>query len=220
MVRYQLYLTPGLLGEGFTAQSGLRGGVQGNLPKIHDLGVSGRLDWSPILGLNFGLSGYFARAGAGDPNLGNLSVTIAAIDGRLGRAGFQLRGQLSYIYIPNVEQLNAVLARTNPTAGPVARQLIGGYLEGGYDLLRPLRLPGALQLVAFFRYDRTNTQLDVPESPLGGRRQPGCDRSAYVAGLTFKPLFEIAVKADYAYRHTEVAGSATHVLDFALAYQF
>ena len=55
---------------------------------------------------------------------------------------------------------------------------------------------------------------------LSGVRQPDFSRSAYVAGLTFKPIFEIAVKADYTYRHSEVAGSGTQLLNFALAYQF
>jgi hypothetical protein len=77
-----------------------------------------------------------------------------------------------------------------------------------------------MQLVAFFRYDRTNTQLDVAASSLSGPRQPGCDRTAYVSGLTFKPIFEIAVKADYTYRHSEVANSPSQQIDFALAYQF
>jgi hypothetical protein len=59
-----------------------------------------------------------------------------------------------------------------------------------------------------------------PEVPLGVPRASGFDRSAYVAGLTFKPIFEVAVKCDYTYRHSEVAGSGTHLTDFALAYQF
>ena len=218
-LRYQIYLTPGMRAEGFSAATGLRGGVQGNLPEVHDIGVTGRLDWAPILGTNLGLSGYFARAGQGDPNLDKLSVAVGAFDAQYNRAGLLARAQISYVYIDGVEQLNAVLFRINPAAGPVSRQLLGGYLEVGYDLLHPLRLRSGMQLLAFFRYDRSDTQLDVPVA-LSGARQPGFDRSAYVAGLTFKPIFEIAVKADYTYRHSEVAGSGTQLLDFALAYQF
>lgn len=219
-LRYQLYATPGLRAEGFTAATGIRGGVQGNLAKTRDFGVTGRLDYAPLLGMNLGLSGYFAAASQGDPNLGDTSVAIAALDGRYGRAGFLVRAQLSYVYIHNAEKLNQTLALINPGAGPVARQLLGGYLEVGYDLLQPLHLRSGMQLAAFFRYDRTNTQLDVPEAQLGVPRVGGFDRSAYVAGLTFKPIFEVAVKCDYTYRHSELAGSGTHVADFALAYQF
>lgn len=219
-LRYQLYATPGLRAEGFTAATGIRGGVQGNLAKTRDFGVTGRLDYAPVLGMNLGLSGYFASASQGDPNLGDTSVAIAALDGRYGRAGFLVRAQLSYVYIHNAEKLNQTLALINPAAGPVARQLLGGYLEVGYDLLQPLHLRSGMQLAAFFRYDRTNTQLEVPEAQLGVPRMGGFDRSAYVTGLTFKPIFEVAVKCDYTYRHSELAGSGTHFADFALAYQF
>ncbi len=219
-LRYQLYVTPGLRAEGFSAATGIRGGVQGNLPKTRDFGLTGRLDWAPLLGANLGLSGYYAGASQGDPNLGGVSVTIAALDARFGRAGFVTRGQLSYVYIHDAAQLNQTLALINAAAGPVARQLLGGYLEVGYDLLHPLHLRSGMQLAAFFRYDRTSTQLDVPEAQLAVPQQPGFDRSAYVAGLTFKPIFEVAVKFDYTYRHTEVIDSGTQLLDFALAYQF
>jgi len=219
-LRYQLYATPGLRAEGFTAATGIRGGVQGNLTKTRDFGVTGRLDYAPLLGMNLGLSGYFAGASQGDPNLGDTRVAIAALDGRYSRAGFLVRAQLSYVYIDHAEKLNQTLALINPAAGPVARQLLGGYLEVGYDLLQSLHLRSGMQLAAFFRYDRTNTQLDVPEAQLGVPRAGGFDRSAYVTGLTFKPIFEVAVKCDYTYRHSELAGSGTHLADFALAYQF
>jgi hypothetical protein len=206
--------------EGFSAATGLRGGVQGNLPKVRDVGVTARIDYSPILGSNFGIAGYYGGASQGDPSLGSVSVSIASADARLQRAGFQFRGQFAYVYIHDAVELNKLLFRISAAAGPVSRQLLGGYVEGSYDLLRPLKLHSGMQLVAFFRYDRTNTQFDVPESVLSAPRQPGCDRSAYVTGLTFKPIFEVAVKADYTYRHTEVAGSGTQLVNFALAYQF
>lgn len=219
-LRYQLYVTPGLRAEGFTAATGIRGGVQEDWPKIRDIGVTGRVDWSPFLGGNLGLSGYFAKAGQGDPNLGNSSVTIAAFDARVNRSGFVFRGQVSYIYIGDVERLNALLFRIAPLAGPVSRQLVGGYLEGAYNLLQPLHLKSSMLLYAFFRYNRTDTQLDVPEAVVTSRRQVGFDRSSYVAGLTYKPIFEIAIKADYTYRHTEVANSGSHLLNLGLGYQF
>lgn len=219
-LRYQLYITPGLRAEGFTAATGIRGGVQDNWPKIRDIGVTGRIDWSPFLGANFGLSGFFSKAGQGDPNLGNISVTIGAFDARFNRAGFVLAGQVSYIYLNDVEQLNALLFRISPLAGPVSRQLVGGYVEAAYNLLQPLHLKSSMMMFAFFRYNRTDTQLDVPEQVLTAPRRAGFDRTAYVAGLTFKPIFEISIKADYTYRHTELADSGSHQLNLGLGYQF
>jgi len=219
-VRYQVYVTPGLKAENFRADTGVRQGVQANEVRARDWGVVGRVDYSPVLGLNLGLSAYWARAGQGDPNLGDVPVTMAALDGKLGRWGLSVRGQLSYVHIGNTERLNAILALTRPDSGPVSRQLIGGYIEVGYDVLRPFKLASGMQLFAFGRYDRTDTQFDVVDGGNGFSRRPGNDRSVYTAGLTFRPIFEIAVKLDYQHRHTEVVDSNTNQINAAIAYQF
>lgn len=219
-VRYQLYVVPGMRAEGFSAQTGLRGGVQANLVRARDWGVVARLDYAPFLGANIGLSGYAARAGQGDPNLGDAPVALGALDVKLSRAGVSLRGQLSYVYIGDADQISRTVALTRPGAGPVSRQLIGGYVELGYDILRPLPRVRGVQLFAFGRYERTDTQLDVPLSVGVLGRQPGTDRTVYTAGLVLRPIFEIAIKLDYQLRHSEVPGSATHALNAGLAYQF
>lgn len=219
-LRYQLYVTPGLRGEDFAADVGIRRGVQDNLARIRDWGVTGRIDYAPVLGLNLGLGGFFSNAGQGDPNLGSVPVGIAGLDAKFARFGLSLRGQLSYIHIGDSERLNYALSLSRPTQGPVARQLLGGYIEVGYDLLRPLRLSSGFQLIGFARYERSDTQLDIADSGLLLSRRPGTDRSVYTAGLTFRPIFEIAVKLDYQHRHTEVAGGATNQINAAIAYQF
>lgn len=219
-VRYQLYVTPGLRAEEFRADVGIRTGVQDNLVRTRDWGLTGRVDYSPLLGLNLGLGGFFSHAGQGDPNLGNVPVAVAAFDVKFSRWGLSLRGQASYIHIGDSERLNYALSLARPQQGPVARQLAGGYVELGYDLLRPFKLHSGFQLIAFGRYERTDTQLDVPQTGLLLSRRPGNDRSVYTLGLTFRPIFEIAVKLDYQHRHTEVAGSQSHQINAGIAYQF
>lgn len=219
-LRYQLYVTPGLRAEGFTADAGIRGGRQESEIRARDWGLVGRLDYAPFLGGNIGLSGYWGRATQGDPNLGDVSVTIAALDTKLSRWGLTLRGQLSYVFISDVELLNRVLILAKPGSGPVSRQLIGGYVELSYDLLRLLPLNQGFQLIAFGRYERTDTQLDVVDSGLGLVRKPGLDRTVYTAGLTFRPILEVALKFDYQHRFTEVSGSNGNQINVAVAYQF
>ena len=219
-IRYQLYVTPGLRAEGFSADVGVRGGRQESEIRARDWGVVGRLDYAPFLGGNIGLSGYWARAGQGDPNLGDVAVTIAAVDTKLSRWGLTLRGQLSYVYISDVERLNRVLALARVGAGPVSRQLLGGYVELSYDLLRLLPHNQGFQLIAFGRYERTDTQLDVVDSGIGLVRKPGLDRTVYTAGLTFRPILEVALKLDYQHRYSEVSGSQANQVNVAVAYQF
>ena len=188
--------------------------------RARDWGLVGRVDYSPFLGGNLGLSGYWGRAGQGDPNLGDVAVTVAAIDTKLSRFGLTLRGQLSYIYISDVERLNQVLVLARPASGPVSRQLLGGYVELSYDLLRLLPRNEGMQLQVFGRYERTDTQLDVVGSGLGLVRKAGNDRTVYTAGLTFRPILEVALKLDYQHRFTDVSGSNTNQINVAVAYQF
>ncbi|HMU38609.1 MAG TPA: hypothetical protein PKE31_06315 [Pseudomonadota bacterium] len=219
-VRYQIFVTPGLSASGFSADTGIRGGRQENIVKTRDVGIVGRLDYSPFLGGNIGVSGYWARAGQGDVSLGDVAVTMAALDTKLSRFGLTLRGQFSYVYVSEVEGLNRALALSTPSAGPISRHLLGGYVELSYDLLRLVPHNLGFQLLAFGRYERTDTQLSVPDSGVGFVRKPGNDRTVYTAGLTFRPILEVAVKLDYQRRHTEVADSATDQLNAAIAYQF
>ncbi len=230
-LRYQVYLVPGLRAEGFSAATGIRGGVQDNLVRTRDVAAVARLDFAPTLGLNLGLSGYVGGSGQGDPNLGAAPVGIVEADLKLGRAGVSVRAQLAYIYIGDVESINTTLRLANLAGGgaatpfrlgvgPVARQLLGGYLELGYDVLRPFHLRSGVQLIPFVRYERTNTQFDVPQELLLQAAQPGNDRTVYTAGLTLRPIFEIAIKLDYQLRQSEVIGSSRHFLNAALAYQF
>lgn len=219
-LRYQLYVTPGLRADGFTADQGIRGGRQKSEVRARDWGVVGRLDYAPFLGGNIGVSGYYARAGQGDEKFGDVAVTVAALDTKLSRFGLTLRGQLSYVYVSDVETLNRAMVLVKPGTGPVSRQLLGGYIELAYDLLRLVPHNHGFQLLAFARYERTDTQFDVVDSGLGYARQPGNDRTVYTAGLTFRPILEVAVKLDYQHRRTEVADSRVNQVNAAVAYQF
>lgn len=119
-----------------------------------------------------------------------------------------------------MERLNQVLVLARPASGPVSRQLLGGYVELSYDLLRLLPRNEGMQLQVFGRYERTDTQLDVVGSGLGLVRKAGNDRTVYTAGLTFRPILEVALKLDYQHRFTDVSGSNTNQINVAVAYQF
>jgi hypothetical protein len=230
-LRYQLYVVPGLRADGFSAAIGIRGGVQDNLARVSDPAGVLRLDIAPVLGLNLGWSGYIGGASQGDPNLGSAPVALTELDAKFGRFGLSVRAQLAYIHIGSAATISRTLQLVDLSgvpqpadlprgSGPIASHMLGGYLELGYDLLRPFKLRSATQLIAFGRYERTHTQLDVPEQEIMQARQPGNDRSVYTAGLTLRPILEIAVKLDYQLRHSEVAGSTRHLLNCGIAYQF
>src|SRR5262249_43005085 len=78
-------------------------------------------------------------------------------------------------------------------AVPVSAQLRGGYLEAGYDLLRPL-LPDSLHsLTLFGRYDYVDTQA---AGPAGFTARPELRSPTGTLGLGWRPIPQIALKLD------------------------
>src|SRR5262249_41809937 len=129
----------------------------------------------------------------------NVPVTIAEADLRVRTRGLELRSEIASVWIGGTHRLNRALAETAAAEmkefdGPVAHQLLGGYVELGYNVLSPLKLRSGMQLVPFMRYEHVDTQFGLPaDLP----RAPGNRRDILTAGLTFRPIAEVAVKLDY-----------------------
>ena len=88
----------------------------------------------------------------------------------------------------------------------VGERLTGWYVQGGYDVLRRLRT--SQQLLPYIRYEQLNTQDEVPE---GFAANPENDQTVVSFGVAWKPLFNIALKADYQIRRN---GADTGVNQF------
>jgi len=217
-VRYQAYAVNGFNAKGFTATDGLRDGHQeAQLALGKDWGVVLRADYLLPFLYKYGISGdvgasfYYAHADQGQPEFrgsqgDTVPVTLVEADARLKTRGLELRGEIASVWIGGIHRLNralADLAMTNMTMfdGPVSHQLLGGYVELGYDVLHPLKLVSGRQLVPFLRYEHVDTQFDVPDD-LGGRA-PGHRQDVVTAGLTFRPIAEVALKFDYQHFWTD-----------------
>lgn len=236
-LRYQLYVVNGFNADGFSASSGVRDGHQeAQLALGRDWGVSARVEhafpWLYRYGISAdaGVSFYFANADQGQPQFRGSdgdTVPVTMLDGdlRLRTRGLELRAELATVVIGGTHRLNRALAAAAMTAmaafdGPVARQLLGGYVELGYDVLHPLRLRAGRQLVPFMRYERVDTQYDVA-ADLG--RAPGNRHDILTAGLTFRPIAEVAVKFDYQHVWTDAVVAADaefYRLNAGLAFMF
>jgi len=70
----------------------------------------------------------------------------------------------------------------------------GAYLEVAYDLLALLAPGGEQSLSPFVRMELLDLHHDVPE---GGTRDPALDQRFVTAGLTYKPIPTVALKADF-----------------------
>ena len=198
-LRYQLYGVTGFNANGFSAGSALRDGHQeAQLAYAGDLGGVARLDYEPLLGTVFGFSAYAATSGNTlRSTVGRVPVSLFEADARTRWRGFTARAQAAILFVGDAAALNQAFeagTAEQHAAVPVSSQARGAYLEAGYDLLR-LLAPGERQsLTAFVRGEYVDTQADVPA---GFDAKLEFRRYSAVAGLVYRPIPQIALKADY-----------------------
>ena len=182
---YRVYVMNGLRGDKFTAEGIADGRQDGNQANAQSLAWTGRLDWNPLPGTTLGLSFYSGNSNQSGG--ASLATTLLDLHGEWRARGLQVRGlfvrtTLGGAYLQN-------LGASDPAREAGTRQW-GGYLEAGYDLLDS----GRQALIPFLRWERFNTQGSVITgvTPLGAG-----DQSALTAGLNYKPIPNISVKADF-----------------------
>ena len=221
-LRYQLYLVNGFNANGFTAEFAIREGHQeAQLAQAGDYGAVLRVDWEPLLGTVMGVSGYAASSrntpaadsGAPPSAIGRIPLALVEADVRTRWHGFSARAEVAVLFIGKAAALTAEL---DPAAGPISSQSRGAYAEVAYDLLRLVAPSTAQTLTAFARFDYADTQAAVPAG-----LQPRLEFRRYseVAGLVYRPIPQIALKADFRLRQYG-AGPDTHEAASAVTWLF
>ena len=206
-LRYQLYVVNGFNANGFTAESAIREGHQeAQLAEAKDVGAVAHVDYEPRLGTVFGASGYYATSGNSQTGpVGHVPVGLIEADARTRIGGFSARAQAAALFIGDTAQLNQALASAALASGspdqaaavPVSSQSFGGYAEVAYDVLHGWANTEQA-VIAFGRFDYVDTQAKV----LGGfAARPEFRRTVGTLGLVWKPITQIAIKADYRRHH-------------------
>ncbi len=92
--------------------------------------------------------------------------------------------------VSDVAELNAL----NGLAGAagIGEQMLGWYVEAGYDLLRKTDTPHSL--LPFVRYEQVNTQRSVAA---GFTADPSNDLSVLALGMAWKPVPQVVAKIGY-----------------------
>ncbi len=226
-LRYELYGMTGLDPRGLSAD-GLAGGRQGgSFAAAKAWSVVGRAEVEPILGFVIGASGYAGDAGGNsdfylrDHSRVSLSVPVLGytLDARFHRAGLEWKALFAEWHLPQSEALmhtfDATGAALFPDAtSPVPTRMRGAYVEGGYDVLRPLGV--SHQLVPFARLEYYDTQSAVPD---GFDRNPTKSVREYTFGASYRPIREIAFKADYQLRNRKL-GLDERQINFGLGFMY
>jgi hypothetical protein len=195
-VSYRAYVMAPLDATEFTADEGLRGGIQkGSNANVRNVAYTGRLEFTRVAGLTLGLSGWRGDTGFDVPRL-DPSVGVIEFDGRYRVRGFEARGQFARVFIGDAARLNDALTLLIGVAPNIARQLQGYYLEGSY--LFPLRR--IQHEIGFFaRFEDFDTQFRMPE---GTAPIPQFNRRAFSVGANYYLDPDVAIKFDYTHQQS------------------
>jgi len=215
---YKFYLVEGLDATRFSA-SGIRSGRQhGAKALAEDFGVTGRLYYTGVPGLDIGGSFYTGNSGQGlKDQAGNeigARVTLLSAHGTYSHRGLVLRALYARSSIGEVNSLNGKLGLTGRQA--IGKSQEGYYLTVAYDVMPMIKSGSSASIHPFVQYEKMNTQKEVPA---GFSLDPSKNRTNVTLGLSYKPHPNVAFKADYLDRKNE-AGSAVDQFNLGVTYLF
>jgi len=192
-LQYRMYAINSLNAEGFTSAGIREGKGGGSVAVANDWAFTGRLDYTPnfVPGVLMGASTFLGNAGQDESYLGRRpNVFTQLYEGHIQwhYKGLEMRALGAVGLIGNANVLSASKGE------PIGSQNYGWYTEAAYDVMPWLWKDSTQYLAPFFRYERFNTQADVPTGFTPDRL---FDRWIYQGGLTYKPIPNISIKADY-----------------------
>jgi hypothetical protein len=214
---YRLYVVNGLRADGFSDAEGIRGGRQeGREASFANPSVTGRVEWvRPAGGLRVGGSFWYGGTTAGDTLLGTGSfdapIALVSADARYDRGALALRAVVATVSVSDADTINALYGSA------VASRIAGGYVEVAYNVLRLAAPTTSQRLNAFVRYERYDTQAEVPA---GTMRDRGFARRITTLGLSYKPTWNTVFKGDYTLLRTAAGTGQGETLRLGVGYQF
>jgi hypothetical protein len=218
---YELYVTTGPCGHRKDGQprinevTGTKDSRQRKCDESNDgldinngKAVSGRMAFSPMLGVEVAGSSYYGNQSPTSYN----PLSITAIDWTLQKGPFEIIGEAAWAYsrgnsraIPGNTfngfapgTLITGVSPVNPLAAPPQR-LHGFYLQGNYHFmpafltkLSPKRFGEGSTFTAVIRYDRVNLNMDNHAESAGQLEQISF-------GLNYRPVEDAVFKISYQY---------------------
>jgi hypothetical protein len=202
----------------------------------------GRVDWTPIPELLVGGSLYYGKSGqnqtisvgaggsgggafgAYSVDLPDTPVTIWEVHAQYQSHGLHLRSLFTMSNVGDNDALTMALApkgagggigEVGPTEG-IGGEMLGVYGEAAYDLMPLIDSDTEMSLEPFFRYEYMDTQRDLPS---GFSDDKSKEVRSYTMGISFKPVPNVVIKADYRNR-TAASGGIADEFNMGIGFVF
>ena len=222
-IEYRAYALNGFNAQNFS-DAGIRDGRQnGNHSLTEDFAFVTRVDWTPeaLPGFLAGGAVYVGDSGQ-DVELAGGDVPDARLwifEGhtQYQNGPFHARGLFAFSSLSDARELNEVLSVDPDFEGPVADEMLGGYVEAAYDVYPCLFGDEKHQLEPFIRVEYVDTQYDVPSGFDANR-----DRAYWVhaGGLNFYPHSNVVLKFEYRNLNTRGQGERADELGVGMGFAF
>ncbi|MEI6068147.1 MAG: hypothetical protein WCP96_12455 [Methylococcaceae bacterium] len=216
---YTAYVVNGLNAKRFSSD-GIREGTGGGSQALaQNLGYIAQVNYDPdaLPGVTVGGSAYVGNSGQDQEYYGQKpSVLTQLYESHVQwkYRGVEFRTLGSWGFVGNADILSAAAGANATNGRAIGSQNYGWYSEVGYDVL-PLMFRDTPQYLApFVRYEKLNT---VAKAPTGFVSDPTKDQQIFQVGLSYKPIPQVVIKADY---RNFVAKQGTLPDDFNLGFGF
>lgn len=202
---YKAFLVNGLSSVGFTSANWIKRGHQKRFETINanNLAVSARFDYNLSNRGFIGLSAYHGEANQNrpKPDLQNTKGAISIVDfhANIEKENWKIRAMVLYGNLQNSEkisQANRNLSNAlNVKRTPIAKNVLGYYVEGAYDVLSLLKKPTPKKLFLFGRYDFYDSMYKTTGVILDN---PRWERSVVTLGANYFINPHVVFKTHYA----------------------
>lgn len=219
-ITYQASVVAGMDGSDFSS-SGIRGGRLKERPSYNDPAFVVRADYfTPFavfseMDSNFRLGASYYHGGIDNGNKGldpqkSGDLTIYEADFKLVLSDVDLIGAVAFEKIDGAENIG----------NDVAEEIFGYYAEVGYHFWPDAWKSGKLaksDAVIFARYDNYDTQYNM----IPGQQADGAkDRYDYTFGVSFYPVPNLVLKADYQIFESEGDNDIANALNLGVGWQY
>jgi hypothetical protein len=202
-INYSVGLVNGLSSEMFEHGSGIREGrFEGRNASGNNLAITAALQFYQG-DFKAQLSGYYGgTVGVNKRKADSLGlqsgtfgtpVALGEADVQYARNGFSVKVLGTIVSIPDADKINRAYASNTP------KTEYGAYAEVGYDLMQLMGKPKDKQLVVFVRDEKLNMNAGIPSN---GVTDGTLNQNYVVAGLSYLPIRNVAIKGDIRLAHT------------------